>query len=440
MKTKNELWQISLKSITKPLFFFVMVVVLLSSCKKEDDMVINSISINPNEVTMYTGDSDSLKVLITPSDIVISEIIWKSSNEKVVQVENGVITALSFGKSDIIATVGSFSASCHITVLPHTYIAGYVINENNYSVATVWKDGVAISLTDGTKNSVANSVFEIEGDIYAGGYIDMDNNKGLCPIIWKNGKVDASLCNESTSGSINSITKANNIFYAVGCYGEWVDGEYYEFPAIWKDGIRMPLLETPGEASSLSVVGNDVYVGGYEKISKDLSSRIIWKNGTSEKIGEDGFLADVKALYVDAQNPSDVYLGGYIWKSGESFTTAYQCKNGEELFLTDGSTHAGVGSIIEYQGNIYAAGYIGNEYDILLSVVWKNGQVYKIMSDGDKEGHSSINSFLIVDSIEYACGTCNFEDESPTAVLWVNGIKTELAKNVKSEAKSLFIR
>jgi len=62
---------------------------------------IESISFNESEKTIYIGNSENLLVINNPENSELESLIWTSSNENVVKVENGKITGLSIGESII---------------------------------------------------------------------------------------------------------------------------------------------------------------------------------------------------------------------------------------------------------------------------------------------------------------------------------------------------
>ena len=66
--------------------------------------------------TMTVGDKAKLTATVKPADST-DKVTWKSNNDKIVSVdENGNITALAVGKTEVIATAGNVSAQCTITV------------------------------------------------------------------------------------------------------------------------------------------------------------------------------------------------------------------------------------------------------------------------------------------------------------------------------------
>ena len=57
---------------------------------------------------------------MTPENATDKTVTWASSDEAVVKVVNGVVSALKTGKATITATSGDVSATCEITVIPVT--------------------------------------------------------------------------------------------------------------------------------------------------------------------------------------------------------------------------------------------------------------------------------------------------------------------------------
>jgi hypothetical protein len=66
--------------------------------------------------------------------------------------KNGVATSLSSGTYEI------YARSVYV-LGSDVYVAGEEYNADNISVAKVWKNGVETSLTDGSKNAGLGSIF-----------------------------------------------------------------------------------------------------------------------------------------------------------------------------------------------------------------------------------------------------------------------------------------
>ena len=104
------------------------------------------------------------------------DVTWTSSNSTVATVSEGTVSAISLGTTTITVTTkdGNKTASCTVNVIDpkdpnyprsgDVYIAGSV-----GKVATIWKNGVAHSLTDGTNWASANSIYVSNGDVYVAG-------------------------------------------------------------------------------------------------------------------------------------------------------------------------------------------------------------------------------------------------------------------------------
>ncbi len=78
-----------------------------------------SISLDRTSLDMNVGGTYTLKATIIPSTAVTKTVVWKSLNEKVANVNSdGLVTALSIGKTTIVATTvdGFKVASCEVTV------------------------------------------------------------------------------------------------------------------------------------------------------------------------------------------------------------------------------------------------------------------------------------------------------------------------------------
>ena len=75
-----------------------------------------SIELDKTSVSLKAGETAQLTAAVTPADTT-DKVVWKSSQPTVADVdENGNITALATGTTEITATAGSVSAVCKVTV------------------------------------------------------------------------------------------------------------------------------------------------------------------------------------------------------------------------------------------------------------------------------------------------------------------------------------
>lgn len=64
----------------------------------------DSVSLNYDNVSLFVGDSKTLIATVSPTNATNKNIIWKSSNDAVVKVNNGILTGVGEGTATISAT------------------------------------------------------------------------------------------------------------------------------------------------------------------------------------------------------------------------------------------------------------------------------------------------------------------------------------------------
>ena len=79
---------------------------------------VTGVALAPDKAVMYVGDTKNLTVEFTPSNATNKNVTWKSSDEAVATVVDGVVTAVGKGTATITVTTedGGFTATCEITV------------------------------------------------------------------------------------------------------------------------------------------------------------------------------------------------------------------------------------------------------------------------------------------------------------------------------------
>jgi len=89
-----------------------------SACSKQEqgDPKVESISLEPETLTLDKGKSATLTVKFQPAMEKAPFVYWKTSNESVVTVSKGTVKAFTAGTAVITATCQGKSATCTITV------------------------------------------------------------------------------------------------------------------------------------------------------------------------------------------------------------------------------------------------------------------------------------------------------------------------------------
>ena len=111
-----------------------------ATCEITVNTKISAITLNKAAAEIVEGESLVLTATVSPEDATDKTVTWISSDEAVVKVVNGVVSAFKTGKATITATSGDVSATCEITVIPATGIYGVVCSDgyaagNVYTVA-----------------------------------------------------------------------------------------------------------------------------------------------------------------------------------------------------------------------------------------------------------------------------------------------------------------
>lgn len=96
---------------------------------------VTQVTLNEQSKTVYVGDSFELVETVSPADASDKSVSWISGDESVLSVdENGLVTALSRGETEITVrtTDGSFEAVCSVTVIQNP--TQVLFDKENYSV------------------------------------------------------------------------------------------------------------------------------------------------------------------------------------------------------------------------------------------------------------------------------------------------------------------
>lgn len=102
------------------------------------------IVLNYRSLTMQKKEAKQLQVVYSSViDLSESTVQWKSSNDSVVSVEDGKLTAVSSGEAVITATVGSYQAVCHVLV------------SDGVSVESVYLDEMSINILVGNTKQLS---------------------------------------------------------------------------------------------------------------------------------------------------------------------------------------------------------------------------------------------------------------------------------------------
>jgi hypothetical protein len=306
------------------------------------------------------------------------------------------------------------------------YLAGIQFDATGKAVATVWKNGIATSLSNSSNpQTVANSVFVFGADVFVGGTVFDTTTGNNIATIWKNG-VPTTLGNGNGYSLVNSVFSYGTDVYASGW--ERISGGVKK-ATVWKNGVATTLGNgNDGNARSVFVTGTDVYAVGEVKTASGTSDTAkIWKNGVATNLTNGRTLAYANSIFIYG---TDIYVAGMEININQSPTGGFAkvWKNGAATNLTNGtgasySNHVflnlGKGTA-EY--NVYVIG-VESIAGVAKARVWKNGLIATNLIN-ENIGNRATSAFVLnndvyVTEISGASSTLNTK-------VWKNGELTPM--------------
>lgn len=92
---------------------------------------VKGISLNKSNLDILLGTSEQLIQTVNPIDATNRDVIWTSSNEEVVTVENGNVVAKKLGFAIITASISGFKSTCRVNVVDVIPLKSISINKSN---------------------------------------------------------------------------------------------------------------------------------------------------------------------------------------------------------------------------------------------------------------------------------------------------------------------
>jgi len=293
------------------------------------------------------------------------------------------------------------------------YVSGNVTGSQSISIATCWKNGVAVALADSSSNSYAYALAVSDTDVYVAGSV---NNNAT---YWKNGKATALAGGYLGVGT--GIAVNGTDVYVAGC--SIVNN--VDVATIWKNGVATILAGDANSSSfavSVAISGSDVYVAGYMLAAGNAETLCYWKNGVIAKLSTNtssGFATYILGSINIAVLGSNVYVTGAVYNTTDTQLIATYWKNGTDVPLaTDGNvTSSGVNAITTNGTDVYTAGFDG-----YTATYWKNGSAVSL-NNGVQQYNA--NAITVNNSIVYVAGYAGYG--STNAVYWKGGTLVPLS-------------
>ncbi len=146
---------------------------------------ITNIKLSIDNPTIQKGSTQAIKIEITPQQAQ-EEIIWETSNENIVSVDNGTITGLTSGKARITARTidGRISDSIEITV--YSKVINIILDKQNVTLLKGNKITISANiLPEDATNKKVLWISENENIASVANGVITANNEGITNIIAK---------------------------------------------------------------------------------------------------------------------------------------------------------------------------------------------------------------------------------------------------------------
>lgn len=255
------------------------------------------------------------------------------------------------------------------------YVAGERIYSSSRATAFSWFDGSFEELSESNRFASGQGVYVADGHMYVGGFKN-ESSYVTSVVYWKDGELVTVARGALGSTGGGSIAVKGDDVYIAGM----LDGQ----PMYWKNDVGVPLGGGTGNVivTDIAIADNDdVYVSGYTIGTTDLA--VYWKNGENITLGTGDGASQATAIFVE-QN--DVYVAGWesITRSGGSgrVRVARYWKNGEAVDLTGGTHQAEANGVFVLDGKVYVSGV--EFLDRQSATYWVDGETVRLSHENNK--------------------------------------------------------
>ena len=199
-----------------------------SSCKATikwktaANIPVTGITLNKTNTTLAINAKETLTAMVSPTNATNKEITWASSNQSIVTVNNGEITAKGVGTAKITATTkdGNKVASC--TVVVTNNVTGITIKTAPTKV--IYNKGESLNLTGGkitiTRQSGEKQDIDITSSMVSG-YNSSKTGKQTITVTYEGKTTSFEITvNETTNVSVTGISLDKTTVEIK--VGEWV--------------------------------------------------------------------------------------------------------------------------------------------------------------------------------------------------------------------------
>lgn len=187
---------------------------------------LESITLDVTALALTVGEEYTFTVTTVPADIEGLTLIWTSSDENIVSVDNGTVTALAEGTADITVSGGNnVSATCKVTVSPdeEVEIEADSITLNTVSINMLVGENLALTATVLPENTTDKTVSWTSSD---GNIASVDENGTVTAANTGTATVTATTVNGKTAEctvTVHAAPEIGDYFYSDGSWSTVLD-------------------------------------------------------------------------------------------------------------------------------------------------------------------------------------------------------------------------
>ena len=238
---------------------------------------------------------------------------------------------------------------------------------------TYWKNRRGIRLVDNNIMDPAPKAITTDGkDVYTLGIAYTGSYEKLVPVYWKNEDKAVVITGPYLSDACDITVFGNDIYISGNADFNVFTGYGFVAPCYWKNGSKF-LLQSPvpdmysGLARSIRVTSSDIHIAGsiYQYPGAYVGWGVYWKNGVPLRLSGPTVHSSATSIAVVG---NDVYIAGEIDDSNGQGHAAYW-KNGVAVILDPIFNSTATGIAIE-GNNVHVVGERGIDQ---IAMYWKNG-------------------------------------------------------------------
>ena len=299
----------------------------LLSCSKEDQPVpeihITGVELSVTDLSLRIGESETVNAIVVPANATDDKkVVWSTSAANVATVDNGKVTAVGLGESNITATAGGKTAICKVKVIPID-VSGISLNftEKEIKIDETFQLTAIVEPDNATDKSVvwSSSNENIATVSNTGTVTGISVGKAMITVQSASGNISASCIVEVLPASVTGVSFKDNEISVVE--GRTHQTEYIISP---DNATNKNVTFKSHDTGIFTVDGTGLITGLSEGISR-LS--VISEDGNYEAAIDVTVKSFISELIIGMQIKNYSNPGGYITFNGSVRLSNYSAKN-----------------------------------------------------------------------------------------------------------------